>query len=187
LEQRDRIGQRLKAMLVVPRPDYLATANERVLSEQITLLETRLAAGGVPVPGEIDARITRLRGVLHWNLYTEYDRRLTDVYEHHRDLNREVGQLKKQYAAFVRTRQAATQSYEGYDDVIRRKRLQIGKAREKVGELMARQGRMLETMALNELTARRERLIEFQAKARFAMADSYDRATRTQTQELMKK
>ena len=42
---------------------------------------------------------------------------------------------------------------------------------------------MLETMAVNELTTRRERLTEFQIKARFAMADSYDRATRDQTQE----
>ena len=48
---------------------------------------------------------------------------------------------------------------------------------------MARQGHMLETMAVNELTARRERLAEFQIKARFGMADSYDRATRAQTRE----
>ncbi|MDH3926246.1 MAG: hypothetical protein OET41_16750 [Xanthomonadales bacterium] len=36
---------------------------------------------------------------------------------------------------------------------------------------------------MSELTKRRERLAEFQIKARFAMADSYDRATRAQTQE----
>ena len=45
---------------------------------------------------------------------------------------------------------------------------------------MARQGYMLEVMALNELTTRRQRLEEFQVKARFAMADSYDRATNSQ-------
>ena len=124
-----------------------------------------------------------MRGVLHWNIYTDYDRRFTEAYKHLRDLNLEVDRLKKQYNAFVRTRQAATQSYEGYDDVIRRQRFLIREAREKVGELMARQGHMLETMAVNELTTRRERLTEFQIKARFAMADSYDRATRAQTQE----
>ncbi len=48
---------------------------------------------------------------------------------------------------------------------------------------MARQGNLLETMAVNVLIQRRERLAEFQIKARFAMADSYDRAIRTQTQE----
>ena len=183
LEQRDRIEQRLKAMLVVPRPDYLATAEERILSEQIALLERKLTAGGAAVPGDVEARIARLRGVLHWNIYTEYDRRFTEAHTHLRDLNGEVERLKREYAAFVRTRQAATQSYEGYDDVIRRQRSLIRAAREKVGELMARQGHMLETMAVNELTARRERLAEFQIKARFGMADSYDRATRAQTRE----
>jgi hypothetical protein len=183
LEQRDRIEKRLKAMLVVPRPDYLATARERIISEQIALLEEKLTAGGTAVPSEVDARIRRLRGVLHWNIYTEYDHRFTEAHKHLRDLNHEVDRLKRQYAAFVRTRQAATQSYEGYDDVIRRQRFLIREAREKVRELMARQGHMLETMAVNELTTRRERLAEFQIKARFAMADSYDRATRAQTQE----
>jgi len=182
LEQRDRIEQRLKAMLVVPRPDYLATAEERIISEQIALLERKLAAGSAPVPGDVEARNARLRGVLHWNIHTEYDRRFTEAHTHLRDLNGDVERLKRQYAAFVRTRQAATQSYEGYDDGIRRQRFLIRAAREKVGELMARQGHMLETMAVNELTARRERLAEFQTKASFDMADSYDRATRAQTQ-----
>ncbi|HLO26823.1 MAG TPA: hypothetical protein VK187_11975, partial [Geobacteraceae bacterium] len=183
LEQRDRIEQRLKAMLVVSRPDYLATAEERIISERIALLERKLTAGGAAVPGDVEARIARLRGVLHWHIYTEYDRRFIEAYTHLRDLNGEVERLKRAYAAFVRTRQAATQSYEGYDDVIRRQRSLIRAAREKVGELMARQGHMLETMAVNELTARRERLAEFQIKARFGMADSYDRATRAQTRE----
>ncbi len=48
---------------------------------------------------------------------------------------------------------------------------------------MARQGHMLEVMAVNELSARRDRLEEFQVKARFAMADSYDRAARQQGEE----
>lgn len=187
LEQRDRIEQRLKAMLVVPRPDYLAIAEERVIGERIALLERKLTAGDAAVPGEVEARIKRLRGVLHWNIYTEYDRRFTEAYKHLRDLNREVDLLKRRYTAFVRTRQSATQSYEGYDDVIRRQRSLIGAAREKVGKLMARQGHMLETMAVNELTARHERLVEFKAKARFAVADSYDRATRAQAQESVDK
>jgi hypothetical protein len=183
LEQRDRIEQRLKNMLVVPRPDYLATSKERNISERIAQLEQKIAVGRSAAPDGMKARIKRLRGVLHWDIYTEYDRRFTEAYEHLRDLNHAVDQLKKQYTAFVRMRQAATQSYEGYDNVIRRQRFQIQKARKTVGELMARQGHMLETMAVKELTKRRDRLAGFQIKARFAMADSYDRATRAQTQE----
>jgi hypothetical protein len=80
----------------------------------------------------------------------------------------------------VRTRQAATQSYEGYDEVIRSRRARITAAREKVEELMARQGHMIEVMAVNELGKRRDRLDELQVKARFALADSYDRASKAQ-------
>lgn len=178
LEQRDRIEQRLKAMLVVPRPDYLATAEERIIGERIALLEKELTASGTSAPGGVAARIGRLRGVLHWNIHTQYDRRFTEASEHLRDLNSEVEMLKMQYDAFVRTRQAATQSYEGYDGVISRQRLEIGRARERVEDLMARQGSMLEKMAVTELTTRRDRLADLQIKARFAMADSYDRATR---------
>ncbi|MEJ2646692.1 MAG: hypothetical protein P8180_17660, partial [Gammaproteobacteria bacterium] len=46
LSQRDRIEQRLKAMLVVPRPDYLATSRERIIGERLDALERRLTAGG---------------------------------------------------------------------------------------------------------------------------------------------
>ncbi len=180
LEQRDRIEKRLQTMLVAPRPDYLITAEERIISEKIALLERKLTAGRTAVPSEVEARIKRLRGVLNWNIYTEYDRRFTEAHKHLRDLNREVEQLKRQYTAFIRTRQAATQSYEGYDEVIRRQRLRVQAAQEKVRLLMAHQGQMLEAMAVNELTKRRDRLTEFQIKARFAMADSYDRATKAE-------
>jgi hypothetical protein len=187
LEQRDRIEKRLQAMLVMPRPDYLATSAERIISEQIAQLEQQVRTGGAAASDQITARIRRLRGVLHWNIYTDYDRRFTEAHQHLRQLNREVEQAQKQYAAFVRTRQAATQSYKGYDAGIRRLRSRIREAAATVAELMARQGHLLEIMAVSELTRRRERLTEFQIKARFAMADSYDRAVRDQTQERLNK
>lgn len=185
LEQRDRIEKRLKAMLVVPRPDYLATSKERGIRERIARLEEKLNSDKTAVPGGVESRIKRLCGLLHWDVYTQYDRRFTEAYRHLDELNHEVDRLQKQYTAFVRTRQAATQSYEGYNNVIRRQRFLIRRAKKKVGELMARQGHMLETMAVNELTKRRKRLAEFQIKARFAMADSYDRATRAKIKDRM--
>lgn len=183
LEQRDRVEKRLHAMLTALRPDYLATGAERIAAEEIGRLEQALVVGGAAAPDEATDRISRLKGVLAWNISTEYDQRLTDTFKNLRDLNEVVDRLKKQYNAFVRTRQAATQSYEGYDDVIRRQRMLIASAKEKETALMARQGSMLETMAIDELTRRRERLEQFQITARFAIADSYDRADKAQTQK----
>lgn len=183
LEQRNRIEKRLKNMLVVPRPNYLATSEERILSAQIARLEGMLGQNGISTNKAINASINRLRGVLTWNIYTQYDRRLTEAYKHLGELNDEIDLLKKHYASFVRTRQAATQSYEGYEEGISRLWARIGGAHEKMEELMDRQGHMLEAMAVNELTRRRERLSACEIKARFAMADSYDRATRELSQE----
>jgi hypothetical protein len=180
LEQRDRIEQRLQAMLTAPRPDYLATAEERIFRERIAGLEQALAAVGGEIPGAAEARIRRLRGVLDWNIHTDYDRRLTEAWKNLRELNHVIDRLNRQYTAFVRTRQAATQSYQGYNQSIGRQRIRIEEARENVAVLKARQGHMLEVMAVNELTIRRDRLAEFQIKARFALADSYDRAARAQ-------
>jgi len=218
LEQRERVEKRLHAMLVAPRPDYLATVQERIASEKLAQIQLALGADGTAEGGKSTAgegqgggeaahemvadsgfthppapsrqgrggaaeRIRRLRGVLSWNLATEYHQRLTDAYKDLHDLNEEVDRLKKQYNSFVRTRQAATQSYEGYDDTIRRQRTLIASAREKVTVLMPRQGKLLETMAVNELTKRRSRLEQSQITARFAIADSYDRATKAQTEK----
>jgi Tfp pilus assembly protein PilF len=183
LEQRDRIAQRLHAMLVAPRPDYLATSGERIAGEQLLSLERKMPERSSPALDTIEVRIKRLRGVISWNIHTQYNKRLTDAHKHLRDLDAEVNLLKKQYGSFVRTRQAATQSYEGYDKVIRRLKYRIQEGSDKVKTLMARQGNQLEVMAVNELGRRRERLAEFQIKARFALADSYDRAARNQTRE----
>jgi hypothetical protein len=183
LEQRERIARRLEVMLIAPRPDYLATSEERIFRERIDRLEQTLAVGGAEIPPQTAARIKRLRGLLDWRIATEYDQRLTDAYKNLRALNEAVDALQQQYIAFVRTRQAATQSYEGYDDVLRWQRLRRERALENVEELMARQGHQLELMAVNELEKRRDRLSEFQVKARFALADSYDRAARVQSEE----
>jgi hypothetical protein len=184
LEQKERIEQRLKAMLVAPRPDFLATAEERVITERIDRLVEFMGSDEMKeFPQDLASRIRRLRGLLRWHIQTDYDRRLTTAYQNLHNLRRDVEQLQHQYESFVRIRQAATQSYQGYDQAIRRQRIRIAAAGEKLKTLMSRQGHMIETIAVNELIRRRERLEEFQIKARFAMADSFDRAARAQGQE----
>src|SRR6185503_1577190 len=90
--------------------------------------------------------------------------------------------LNSIYEEFVRTRQAAEHSFEGYDTPIARLRTRVGDALAKVNQLMARQGHVLEIVAIDELTARRERLAQYQDQARFALADSYDRATKARAE-----
>ena len=182
LEQRDRLDKRIKAMLVTPRPDFLATVDERIMRERLAAVERAAGKYSGPQAAEFRERINRLKGTLHWQVHTGYHQRLTDAYKHLQSLNEVIAALKKQYTSYVRTRQAATQSYEGYEDGLGRLRVRVQDAQEQVKTLMARQGHMLELMAINELELRTQRLEEYQVKARFALADSYDRAVKAQTE-----
>jgi hypothetical protein len=182
LEQRQRLDDRLKHMLIAPRPDFLMTADERILRLQLAQLEAKYKDDTSAEADDARRRIARLHGRIDYEIKTTYDQRLTDAYKNLRQLDADVDRLKKIYAAFVRTRQAATQSYQGYDEQIRHARNRSRDAKEKVASLMARQGHMLEVMATHELEQRRERLEGYQVKARFAIAESYDRAVKAQQQ-----
>src|SRR5213594_610894 len=178
LEQRKHLAQRLQAMLTAPRPDYLATAEERVAGERIALIEKQLGNSDSPEAVALGQRAARLRGALTWRLETEYHERLIAAHKHLNELNPQVEALTRQYDAFVRTRQAATHSYLGYDKQISRFRERVGEALERVDMLMVQQGHLIETVAINQLQIRRERLVTQQTEARFGVADSYDRAAR---------
>jgi len=181
LEQRKHLAERLQAILTAPRPDYLATAEEQIAGERIALIEKRLGDSDNPESLALRQRAARLRGTLTWRLETEYPERLTAAYAHLNELNAPVDALTRQYDAFVRTRQAATHSYVGYDVQIARLRDRVSDASQRVDILIARQGHLIETVAVNQLEARRERLVAQQAEARFGVADSYDRAARAQS------
>jgi hypothetical protein len=87
---------------------------------------------------------------------------------------------QEQYGQYVRSRQAVTHSYTGYKEPIEGLRARARHSVEEIDVLMARQGRVLEVVAIEELVARRSRLENYGDKARFALADSYDRATQKQ-------
>lgn len=178
LEQRDRIENRLQAMLRAPRPEMLATADERLALQTIEALEHQV----VDAAPSAQARINRLKGHMHWTWITEYDERLTTTFENLAELDQDIARLNEIYRQFVRTRQAATQSYQGYDQKISQLELKTKRALASVETLMLRQGRMLETMAVNELQRRSQSLEAAQVQARFAMAESYDRATMGESQ-----
>lgn len=183
LEQRQALDDRLKLMLVSPRPDFLETSEERRIRDDIKKLEQKYKNDSSPAGIEANRRIKRLLGVLNWQIKTTYDKRLTDAYKHLHQLDDDVEKLRNIYRSFVRSRQAATQSYKGYDNQLQQLKNRVRDAKEKVTTLMARQGHMLDVMAINELDQRRIRLEEFQVQARFALSESYDRASKKQLEE----
>jgi hypothetical protein len=185
IEQRERLNDRIQSMLIARRPDYLATSDERSVIDALARIKVDLEANSTAMTDDARYRMERLEGVVQWRVKLEYDERLTTTYKHLQELDAEIDDLNKRYRSFVRTRQAATQSYEGYTVPIQQLRAHLRSTELKLGGVMARQGRILEQLAINELDKRRKRLEEYQVKARFALAESYDRATKDQEKKLL--
>jgi len=180
LEQREHLERRLQQMLVVPQPDYLVTAQEHEMMANLDRLQSLARRAPDADGAALQTRVDLLKGVLSWNVQMEYHERLTETHQNLRELSVDVDALTARYDAFVRTRQAATHSYVGYDEQIARLRSRVAASLKTVGVLMKQQGAALEKVAIEELEFRRTRLEAYQNQARFASADSYDRAAKAQ-------
>jgi tetratricopeptide (TPR) repeat protein len=179
-EQHEMLVKRRDDLLTMPRPEFLATPEEQMILARIELIEKAIAQAARADMGAQLARLLRLKGLVIFDLETEYHERFTEFDRNLRSLDAAMLVAQAQYDEYVRSRQAATHSYVGYDKPITRLRADVHEAVERIDRLMARQGHLLEVVAIDELVARREHLENYGDKARFALADSYDRATQKQ-------
>lgn len=179
VEQHKTLVKRRDDLLTTPRPEFLATPSEQALLARIESVEAE-AFRNTGTYTETLERVQRLKGVLMYTLRTEYHARLTEFDRNVRSLDDAMAMVQAEYDEYVRHRQAATHSYVGYDKPMQRLRADVETSVKKIDQLMARQGHLLEVLAIEKLVARRDHLENYGDKARFALADSYDRATQAQ-------
>ncbi len=180
MEQYKMLVQRRDHMLTTPRPEFLATREEQATLTRIQQLQAQVENPEDSFRAPFAERLRRLQGLLMFTLETEYHQRLTRFDHNLRKLDDAMAVVNAQYDQYVRTRQAATHSYVGYEQPVSRLRARVQQSLLRVERAMARQGHLLEVSAIEELVARRGRLESYVDKARFALADSYDRATQAQ-------
>ncbi len=180
MEQYKMLVQRRDHMLTTPRPEFLATREEQATLTRIQQLQAQVQDPEDSLKALFAERLRRLQGLLMFTLEMEYHQRLTRFDHNLRELDDAMAVVNAKYDQYVRTRQAATHSYVGYEQPVSRLRARVQQSRLRVERAMARQGHLLEVSAIEELVARRRRLESYVDKARFALADSYDRATQAQ-------
>jgi tetratricopeptide (TPR) repeat protein len=173
-KQRETVGHQLSSMKVAPRPFLLATDQERADLGKIDHLDRLLQPYHVV---KTKARIDRLRGLIFWSMYSSFDQRLIAAQANFSRLDSAMKKLSHQYDRYVLIRAATSESFTGYDNLLATLDKRIEGVRGEIESVAKRQGQLLEEMAVNELVKRRKKIREMQVKARFAMADSFDRAT----------
>ena len=161
--------------------DWLALANEREFEMwgEITSLEnTPALAANIPEAAEVKDKILLLKGVLQWELERQFKDRLWRL---RRDV-RLTGE------ALVEAQRARRQ----IDDTMRNEPLRFGEFGDRVyglspqidgmklrvAEAMGQQRAFLESIAVGELQAQKQRLDVYTVQARFALAAIYDLAAK---------
>ena len=157
--------------------DWLALADERGFERwgEITGLEqTPALAADIPEAEEVRDKIRLLKGVLQWQLERDFKDRLWRI---RRDL-RETGE------ALVETQRSRRQvdesiagqplEFEALGDRVYGLAPRIVDLRLQVEGAMAQQRAFLQSIAVGELSAQKQRLDVYTVQARFALAAIYD-------------
>jgi hypothetical protein len=168
------------------RRDNWALAGRGELAARRKLDQLQYVAGRLPEQPGLDrtkARIKRLQGVLQWQVETGYDRRLADAHQHLRELDQSIELLRERHQKIVRLKREAYQSFEGYEAPFRQTVTRLDAMLLRIGATMMQQASYLEKAAVRELDRRRRKLADYRVKARFALAESYDRATTKQAKQ----
>lgn len=183
LEKYDYYSNQLKTIARLRDPKALATSSELKLERLLSKLESRLQQLS-PHAGTRAAllRVERMKGALYWNIYTQFEERLDRAYHNLADLEHSIEDLKRREASVIRFKREAYQSYEGYEMPFRRLDTRLSELKRHLVATQEQQGRYLEKRAVLELDQRRKKLADYQVKARFALAESYDRAIQKQKQ-----
>lgn len=182
LEERVKVIQRLHD------PRALATEEELVYEDSLLRIERQLAR----MPEQIGIkesrrRLERLKGILEWRQHSAYDARLESTYKQIDALGSDVETMQNTHGVVVNDKREAYQSFVGYDIPFRRITTRLVSLLSTTKSLLRQQGRFINKVAIIELDKRRKKLSSYQTKARFALAESYDKATQKEVKELEEK
>ena len=187
LGQRKTLNERLKMMSTSPQPEFLETDEELKSFENLRQLRERYKNDTSASANETRQLIQHEEDLMQKKITASYDDRLNEAKKRAHQIDDDIGKLRDIYSSFEISRQAAIKSYKGYDNQIRQIKSRIQNARERVNTLKAKQGHIIEAMAVNELEQRKKAIEGYQTLARFSLSESYDLASKKQLEESGKK
>jgi hypothetical protein len=176
--ERDRLAVELER--IEKDDDVMALAHEkeyRLLQRLKKVEQTLDASGGHGDMASARDKHRLLRGLLVWDVSSDFPGRLWEAKKNLKDLERGIAQTGTRREALVRAQQEAPQMFEEYGLRIARLRGRLSQLQNGVLTMSSLHGRYLEELAVSELTAQKERLAAYLTQARFAVAQMYDEAS----------
>ena len=159
--------------------DWLALANKREFEMwgEITGLEnTRALSADIPEAAEVRDKIELLKGVLQWELERDFKDRLWRIRRDLRQTGEALVEAQRSRRQVDDSMRKQPLEFEAFSERVYGLEPRIEGMKMRVGDAMASQRAFLQSIAVGELQAQKQRLDIYTVQARFALAAIYDRA-----------
>lgn len=158
-------------------PVALGTPEQQELWRELSVLEPKLARLPQDASGSAMRDKQRfLKGLLQWELERDYKLRLWEQKTGLRRLDLELKEAQARRYRIMTAKAAWPDEHDALTARIATLEPRTAALREAAYDVLGRQQRFIEQLALDELEARRERLAVYRVQARFSLAAIYDRA-----------
>ncbi|HSD69036.1 MAG TPA: tetratricopeptide repeat protein [Woeseiaceae bacterium] len=153
----------------------LATAHEFSLWGEITAMERNPALqANIPEAQEVRHKIRLLKGVLQWELDREFKVRAALIRKNLRQTGEALVETQRSRRQVDESMRNEPLLFEEFNQRVAGLDPKINSLRDRVDVSMAVQRAFLQTIAVDELQAQKERLDTYTVQARFALAAIYD-------------
>ena len=159
--------------------DWLALATEQefqMWGEIIGLEQTGALAADIPEAREVRDKIELLKGVLQWRLERDFKDRLWRVRRNLRETGEALVETQRSRRQIDDTMRLEPGRFQEIADRVYGLESRIDGMKYRVGEKLAQQRAFLQSIAVGELQAQKQRLDVYTVQARFALAAIYDLA-----------
>jgi hypothetical protein len=184
LAQRVDLESRLQAIERTEDVVALGTAKEQETWKTLTEMEPALAR--LPddaVSDEMREKQKFLKGLLSWDLQRDYKARLWAEKKSLGDLDRQLREAQRRHHEVQGARDDWPEKFAALTARIEALKPRVEGMQTFADTALAKQQTYIQTIAIDELKAQRDRLNTYMVQARFALASMYDRASARATPE----
>lgn len=154
--------------------ETLATDKERAQLVRLERIRSRLSR--TPSEDEAWERYRVLRGLLRWDIETDFSSRLWQARKSLQELDAALDENARRREELARAREKLPAEFDAFEARIAALKPRIARLRGLTAELARAQEAQLNELAVAELHIRRERLATYLTQARFAVAQIYDQS-----------
>jgi tetratricopeptide (TPR) repeat protein len=156
----------------------LGTAEEQRNWARLKRIEDYLALHpDDPDLGEMRDRLRLLKGVMYWRLSQSFKARLWNERRSVKELEASLAETQKRAVLVKQARQNMPTNSGVFATRVAAVTARIDLAQQQLAALSKQQDRFLQTLAIRELEAQKQRILVYQVQARYELAAIYDKAT----------